>query len=57
MEKMTEGVVVGCREGKEGDEDEGDGVVEIRVKAAVDGRGGDMVVVIVGTGDWGRWQC
>lgn len=42
--------MVGCSEGEEGDEDEGDGVLEMEVKAGV---GRDMVGVMVGTGDWG----
>lgn len=42
--------MVGCSEGEEGDEDEGDGVLEMEVKAGV---GRDMVGVMVGRGDWG----
>lgn len=50
MVKKGKGRVAGCSEGEEGDEDEGDGVLETEVKAGV---GRDMVGVMVGTGDWG----
>lgn len=50
MLKKNKGRVVGCSEGEEGDEGEGDGVLEMEVKAGV---GRDMVGMMVGTGDWG----
>lgn len=49
----SEGMVVGCSEGEEGDGDKGGGVLEMGVKAGVGGRGRDLGVVIVGAGDWG----
>lgn len=54
MVKVSAEMVMGCSEGEEGNGDDGDGVCGNGSKAGTGSRGGDRMMVIVGTGDWGN---